>query len=140
MSKKQKLQDLFNRSVKHIRKQGKPSVNLRFGAAATCTYRAPDGCGCAAAPFITDYVPSMEGTLFCGLAIIKQYADKLDPVAVKHCGFVRELQMCHDRPSAEPHHIFRGRFERNVAGVAARHGLTVPPLVAMGRLTCEVSP
>lgn len=135
MSKKQELQDLFNRSVKHIRKQGKPSVT-RLGT--SCLYRAPDGRGCAAAPFITAYDRRMEGTLFAGLT--RTFPKNLDPAAVKYAGFVRELQGCHDRPSAEPHDIFLRRFERAVDILADLNGLTVPPSVAMGRVTCEVSP
>lgn len=92
---KEVRQRLFDISLNHIRKQGKPSVRLTADTQGTyCEYRGSDGCGCAAAPFILEYKVGMEGSRFSGLVAF--YADSLDETAVANNSFVDRLQTQHD--------------------------------------------
>jgi hypothetical protein len=125
------LQDLLNRSVAHVRSQGQPSVkyeNPNHGQ--TCMYKSPKGHGCAAAPFITAYEPGMDDGDNAG-AWLKSFTDywaaHLDPLAVKHREFVRELQECHDNAS-KMRSTFIQDYEERIRELAARFGLTVPAL------------
>lgn len=129
MSYEQELQDLLNRSVAHVRKQGKPSVS---GKDSLCRYRGPDGLQCAAGPFITEYVPSMEEKRFG--AVANDHPDKVDPVARKHPDFVSwALQDSHDE-AALYLEIFMEKYEErlrsNVNGwnAANKTNLVVPEL------------
>lgn len=130
---KQELQDLLNRSVQHIRQQGKPSVKYANPSdGSQCMYRSPLGLSCAAAPFIINYDIGMDdGALAGGWSrfFINSWRDHLDPVAVKHQSFVRRLQKCHDDASNDRIR-FLELFEAYVADLAGEFGLTVPPVAA----------
>jgi len=107
-------QELFDISLNHIRQQGGPSVNKSGG----CVYRSKDGFGCAAAPFINEYVPEMEDHSWGGLC--GAWPDHLDPSAVEHYGFVSRLQWCHD---ASPINDFMSSYEGRMRRLAEREGL-----------------
>ena len=127
------LQSLLNRSVAHVRKQGKPSGNPEHGS-FRCLYRAVDGSSCAAAPFITAYDTDMEEMGWGRLA--SNFPDRVEPAAREHAEFVEVLQSAHDsaaRISCECDTDFLNVYERqlasNLAAWNARHEetLTVPP-------------
>jgi len=89
MSNKEELIQLWTASAKHISEQNGPS-----GKAGMCMYKADNGRGCAAAPFIKNYTREMEGVTFDVLA--RDWPQNLDQVAVNQRSFVRSLQMAHD--------------------------------------------
>lgn len=133
MNRNQRLQNLLNISVRHVRQQGKPSKNGGF-----CAYRNKDGLQCAAAPFITRYEEKMEGDCFGTLA--NDFPSRLLPDAVKEAKFVGYvLQDAHDtagldQPFIAEYHRLLGLY---VADFNRECGTTVviPPLVAMGART-----
>lgn len=86
------LQQLLNRSLAHVRQQGKPSIK---DDRLTCLYRSPDGCGCAAAPFITNYSPEMENKTW--MQVASMWLNNVEPAAAEHAVFVNNvLQVAHD--------------------------------------------
>jgi hypothetical protein len=115
----EELQDLFDKSVRHILKQKRKAFE-----GGSCRYRTTEGLGCAAAPFIKDYSPDMEGTNWKGLV---HYYDNspLDPLAVKHVEFVRQLQSLHDRAAieSESDEDFLRIYKLLVSTFAEAHGL-----------------
>jgi hypothetical protein len=123
------LQQLLNRSVAHIRQQGKPSMEDD-----SCLYRSPDGRGCAAAPFIKNYDPEMEHDDWSALAV--HWADALDPEAVLHEKFVTDvLQESHDnaaraRANTDFLQEYEQRIKCGVHGWNLNNGttLTIPPV------------
>lgn len=119
MTEQEEKQYLFDKSLNHIKAQGKPSA-LPSGA---CQYKEGD-CGCAAAPFITEYKPEMEGHGFIGL--IRHYKDCLNPMAVKHCSFVSDLQSAHDRSVGYPinNEGFMKDYLYNMKRIAKNENLT----------------
>lgn len=133
MDDKQELQDLLNRSVAHVRQQGKPSMrNAKSLDDAGCMYRSPDGLSCAAAPFIIIYDAGMDDGEEAGgwsNFFTNSWRDHLEPLAVKHQSFVRRLQKCHDDASRDRHR-FLEHYEAFVADLAAEFSLDVPPLAA----------
>lgn len=132
MTEQEEVQDLLNRSVAHVRKQGRKSLaQLVAGAQPGCAYRTPEGLQCAAGPFINEYHPGMECKGFDTLCV--QYEDCVDPAAFKHYHFVRDvLQYSHDMVGEEGGFI--QNYEKKLAERAAwwngNHPLapiTIPP-------------
>lgn len=124
-------QSLLVRSVQHIRKQGKPSIDSQ----KACRYQQ-DGLGCAAAPFIVEYDSGMENITFNGLVEDGKFCPMLDKDAAKEVWFVNRLQDAHDgavREMAKTREPFLQLYERRIGAVARDHGLVVPPTIAMGR-------
>lgn len=134
------IQDLFDESLAHIRRQGRPSVGPntdenRTSDSYICRYRGDGDMGCAAAPFILNYRKGMEGNGWC--SVVDNYAaseGSLDPRAVIEQDFVRELQAAHDRsgldykPDGEPIVTepgeFMRKYEYSMKGLAAKYELT----------------
>ena len=130
---KQEMQDLLNRSVQHIRQQGKPSLRHPDRPDdRQCVYRSPLGLSCAAAPFIVDYDARMDDGDLAGSwskSFTGNWERHLDPLAVKHQNFVRKLQRCHDL-AADDRSRFLERYEENIADLAIEFGLDVPAAAA----------
>lgn len=94
MTEQEELQYLLNVSVNHIRKQGRGSYH-QDGYKLSCRYQGPDNTSCAAAPFIKEWDPLMEGHHFESVA--KRWPDNVDIVARANAEFVRDaLQRAHD--------------------------------------------
>lgn len=133
MNDKQEMQELLNRSVQHVRKQGKPSVKFDNPlAGAACLYRSAQGLGCGAAPFINVYSVDMDDGEDAGAwstTFTEHWRDSLDPLAVKHRGFVRHLQECHDDASHNRAN-FLAEYEAFIQRLASANGLDVPPTEA----------
>ena len=92
MTDSEELQELLEVSYRHVVKQGKPSYDA---SEKECLYKFGD-LGCAAAPFIKEYIPDMENIGWTLLA--EEYPVRLNPLAVKHAEFVSGvLQRAHDR-------------------------------------------
>lgn len=145
---KEQLQHLFDVSLKHIRKQGKPSFKGLTGA---CMYRKEEEngevLGCAAAPFIRYHVhddnarPVFESKPWFGLVDFcrkNEMLGALEPLAVEHYAFVGELQRAHDNPSLSMYtnntiegrmgegidiKEFMSRYEDNMKDIAERYEL-----------------
>ena len=90
------LQKLFDMSLTHIRKQGKPSRSN--GNTGACKYKLGK-LGCATAPFIVNYKKGMEGKNW--RAVLRHFSDHVLPESIKHVAFVMRLQYCHDEMYAE---------------------------------------
>lgn len=126
------LQQLLNRSVAHIRKQGKPSL---ADDGRLCLYRNPDGRGCGAAPFITQYDPKMEKTYWW--KVTRNWSAALDRDAVEHADFVEDvLQNSHDEAASRAKDDsdflkeYEREVERNIDDWNGTHemSLTIPPV------------
>ena len=85
-------QELFDEALVHIRRQGSPSHQP--GDASYCMYRGPEGKGCAAAIFISQYGAGMEALPWSH--VVARYGDNLDPRAVQNEEFVNNIQKAHD--------------------------------------------
>ena len=126
-------QELFTIVVKHIRKQGGPGYDR---VTNTCRYRAPDGCGCAASPFIVFYRPVLETKRFWQIA--SRFPEAVDTRTAGHEAFVSELQTMHDNAAGAAYgdkKCFMRLWNNAVVEFAQRWKLHVPPAVAMGALT-----
>ena len=125
------LQKLFDKSLQHIRKQGKPSYSTEE---RLCRYNQ-DGLGCGAAPFILKYEKSMEGKRWIDLVPHEDYKVLLDPLAVEYSGFVSQLQNAHDGAAVNylsgevtfgtPTYLelFMDKYETEMKDLAQRYGL-----------------
>ena len=94
-------QEVFDRVVGHLRKQGKPSIG-RYGG---CKYRSEDGLKCAIGTVIEDseYSPKMEGhVLFDFLTMGYDFVpasmkERLEP----HASLLTALMQAHDFTAVE---------------------------------------
>lgn len=121
MSNKEEMQSLFNTSLEHIRKQGKPSRKGKI-----CVYKTEDGLGCAAAPFIKTYRPEMDsGNGICFSHICSQFPDNVVKEAFANMYFVDQLQNCHDR--IDTYSDFMTQYEINMKNLAERFDLFYTP-------------
>jgi hypothetical protein len=126
------LQQLFDRSLEHIRKQGGPSYilipnkhNTGNPLSPSCQYQGPNGRGCAAAPFIKNYSPSMEKKVWCD--VVEEYTDDIDPLAYHFEWFVSKLQECHDEAvlaGFTKSEQFLPIYERKMAELASAYNLS----------------
>lgn len=105
-------QQIFDMSVDHITKTGRPSMS----DSGNCTYR---GIGCAAAPFLTP-----EGRQEAG-ATPWEILMTTGRVPRDHSTLVQQLQKCHDEPAlaAVPDESFRRRFADAADEVASKFNL-----------------
>ncbi len=96
-------QQIFDQSVLHLRRQGSRAYGLRmsysqfqFGQMTNgCCYRMEDGRGCAMAPFIEDYKPTIEG--FCANdEPVKAACPKIDWQSEVTVDLLIRLQSIHD--------------------------------------------
>lgn len=123
---KSSKQALFDRAVRGVLKQGKPSMNT-YGS---CQYRGPDGLKCAAGHLLSDETVKKvgEGKKFAEESGYPSY-DKLCPsekmgMLGDKALLVRELQIAHDSASILPgDSLFIGSFKQKVIAIAAKHGL-----------------
>ena len=98
MTKKIVNQIVFDEALKHIRKQGKPSIIK--GSLISCRYKNPEGLGCAFAPCIEKYDKKLEGRRASHLVIFNQshlyeWARNCDHMVVDH------IQRAHDRAAKQ---------------------------------------
>lgn len=127
------LQSLFDRSVNHVLDQGKPSAIVEGFNRATCLYHHPEGLKCAAAIFINNYDPAMEGGTWTKLC--QDFSGSLDPDSVDHPIFVTRLQYAHDEAARDAtmtstDSSFLPRYARRVRQVGVEYGLKIPPRLA----------
>ncbi len=100
-------QEVFNIAVEHLLLQDKQSYSEEL---ANCVYNG-DGVCCAAAPFIKDYKPEMEGK---GWKSIRHTNN--------HKLLLCSLQMAHDRDDWE-------YLPNELKAVAEWHGLVMPQIL-----------
>lgn len=117
---KQKWQELFQRAVLGVIKQGRLNYNAKLGM---CEYRAADGLRCSVGHLIedADYTPEMEGkSVWCHArrgSLPKALAPFHEPLM--------HLQMIHDRCAlAGGVHD----FIEKCAAFAERHKIEMPTL------------
>lgn len=136
MSREEDCQYLFDKSARHVLKQGRPSI--KPGTKDMCMYEGPDGCSCAARPFILKYRPTMDdsnpscGEVLNFTALVAKFsADHFDPIALRQLPLVRELQRAHDL-AAQDFMNDRGDFielyKKNMREEAAIFGLSTSVL------------
>jgi hypothetical protein len=119
------MQRMFNRVVRHLRKQGKPAV--RNG---DCLYRTPDGLSCAAGCLIPNrlYTPEYENksmtlVLDTDEKLLK-HLDRLYNVKdTKTRELLKELQIAHDRQLKS---YGLESWEAVIRGLAQKFNLTIP--------------
>lgn len=123
------LQNLFDTSLNHIRKQGGPSKAMLPSRTdpekivESCVYKSPDSKGCAAAPFIKEYDPAMEKKTWAN--VVESFPDKVEPLAVEFEEFVTSLQECHDDAAVYSETVgFLPVYEKRMAELAERYDLT----------------
>ena len=80
-------QEVLDAVKEHLLEQGEPS--LRQGSSYRCAYKGIGGKCCAAAIFIKDYSPGMEGQSWTGLVESFNQCDN-------HKNLIRNLQKIHD--------------------------------------------
>lgn len=121
MTKQSDLQSLFDRSLAHIRQQGKPSVNAD---GSSCAYRFGE-LQCAAGPFITSYHEDMEGETWLG--VCDRFPEQVEQLAFENRGIMRSMQTCHDSAVIETDDSefegFMPIYERNMRELAEVTGL-----------------
>lgn len=115
-------QRLFNEALIHIRKQRCQSANEGTG---NCQYRIERGeqtLGCAFAPAIEKYTPSLEGASATVLLI--SYSNQLYEW-VRNCnqGFAYSLQRCHDSNMEITDDRFMQYFEKDMKDLAEKYNL-----------------
>ena len=85
--------EVIERSVRHVLKNGKPSVGLfkppDAEAYVSCSY---DGIGCAAAPFLIPEHRKDADSLKVNWPALLKY----EVVNGAHCELIHKLQCCHD--------------------------------------------
>jgi hypothetical protein len=127
-------QILFDLSVAHIRKQGKPSAYMTDDQLqdVVCEYHGQGGGQCAAGIFIKKYETSMEGkTWHFMVENYKDASDRFEPLSVRHAGFVSELQGAHDAAARQfltdtlsvLKKTFLESYEHNIEQVASKFNL-----------------
>lgn len=86
-------QDIFDKVLNGLRKQGKASV-----ANGSCYYRSPDGCKCAVGLLMDDkvYDPKFELNSLANLLLDNDFTDKLPEYFRTHVGLLTDLQKAHD--------------------------------------------
>lgn len=85
-------QEVFDRVVRHLRKQGKKSL-LTNGVIATCAYRAPDGSKCAVGCLIPDHAY----TSLIEHSAVMAIAGFLEGLGLKqNLSILNDLQAIHD--------------------------------------------
>ena len=110
MTDSEELQELLEISYGHVIKQGEPSYDA---LKRECRYKFGD-LGCAAAPFIKEYIPDMENIGWTLLA--EEYPVRLNPLAVKHAEFVSGvLQRAHDRAAIHTRRDFITNYKSRLA-------------------------
>lgn len=88
-------QEIFDRVVTHLRKQGKKAVIENEFGDISCLYRTPDGLKCAVGCLIEDdeYDPSFEGK---PIGIVCEINAIISKKLCKHLCLVCSLQFTHD--------------------------------------------
>lgn len=120
-------QQIYDRVVSHLRKQGRVSVS-RIGVTEVCAYRGSGGLMCAAGVLIPDevYDPSMEGMRIDG--VLESWEEELPSWLRTHLSLVVSLQKVHDDSYKRGWHIVESRLPV----VAAQHDLVYTPLQKEG--------
>ena len=92
MIRRNNAQEVFDTSVSHLIKQGKPAAT--DGMYGTCSYRTPEGLKCAVGCLITtkEYKKSMEGKNVSALIEDNLIPKKLLP----YIALLKSLQKLHD--------------------------------------------
>ena len=106
-------QQIFNKVVKHLRKQGKRAFN-----GITCWYRAPDGSKCAVGCLLKDdeYRADFEGKTVGAIALPERLS--------QHLSFLDDIQWLHDQQYSWKQR--GGIKESAISAFARKHKLTVP--------------
>ena len=81
MTNQELRQDLFNRSLAHLRKQGEPAIiKTDTSDPINCWYRTPTGCSCAIGGLIKDefYSAEFEGETVEDPRVMEAVANSLD--------------------------------------------------------------
>ena len=121
INQKKIQQRALDKAYKHIIKQGAPSR----AALGRCRYRNENGLGCAFAPMIKEYSPTLEGRAAGN--VVEYYSRNLFKWARDlNISFAFDLQRCHDRVAvANPENFIRD-FKVEIAKLAEKYGLEMP--------------
>jgi hypothetical protein len=123
--KKATLQRIYEFALRHMRKQGKPSMSPET---MTCLYRGPDGTKCVAGAMFSDEdmkkLNIEEGTSLDQSstleAVSKAYGER-------KANLLRRLQECHDIPAHDDKDRYMANVETLFKAAANDFGLTYKP-------------
>lgn len=91
-----KAQDIFDTVLTHLRKQGKPSMDIVQGD-ARCLYRGPGGTSCAIGCLMPDELYDADKMEHRG---ISEFIDIFPPEFHEHQTLLSDLQGAHDHNSS----------------------------------------
>lgn len=117
-------QEMFDKVLLALRKQGRASVQTNRDGTLLCLYRAKNGDKCAAGHLLPDelYDPRMEDKTFTEVSEIFGIGGALG-MDNSDVLFVRRLQIAHDESLV----IGRERWELRMKNLAAFYSLTYTP-------------
>lgn len=128
-------QEAFDFVVRSLVVQGKPSVE-----GTSCSYRAPDGCRCAAGWLIPDdkYNPRMEGVTVSSVVVKAALPPKLSLY------LIADLQRAHDGAfevsfSKNDNQCWLETFLMHAREVAEEHKLSTEIVDISEQALCEVN-
>jgi hypothetical protein len=116
MSKQLTAQQVYDKVVKHLRKQGHKALNEK----GLCMYLAPNGDKCAAGCLLLkrEYLPELEQKSFAW--ILANGAPSIAKRLKIHYDLIRDLQGTHD-------HCTISGWEEKFQNIAKTHTLTYTP-------------
>lgn len=112
-------QEIFNKVITHLRKQGKPAAEGPY-----CRYRTEDGLKCAVGCLLPDeeYDSKYEGHIVGGLITILPESKTRD-LFKRNVDLLDDLQCLHDNANREN---FVADINDRAQRIAAEHGLKMP--------------
>lgn len=127
------LQEIFDRVVDHLRKQGEPSTTPALHTnSVRCLYRGPNGKKCAVGALITDavYSPHIEGGTVSDVGVRFALGASGIPDDGQTLSLLSELQDAHDstaRKCARDIRAWLPMVEHRLEYIANWYGLTLKP-------------
>lgn len=123
------LQEIFDKGLAHIRKQGVPSKR-GFG----CLYNGPNGTSCIVGGLMEpehrrrEFDVATSSSVRAMIRSDEAFVNALSMVGLdvedpRVIDLLEELQWCHDKASEGEEDDFMGEFETHMADLAAARGL-----------------
>ncbi|WP_323016438.1 hypothetical protein [Castellaniella sp.] len=120
-----KSQEIFNRVLTHLRKQGRVSMKFTPGHGITCAYRGYAGSMCAVGCLISDeaYDPDFEGESVNGERVEAALKASIGRVTERQFDLLLRLQTAHDDYIAKG----MGEWEKQMQQIANQFNLKYAP-------------
>lgn len=122
-----KMQEIFNKAVTELRKQGAPARKILDSGRAQCFYKMDDGRRCAVGHLLTDeQIEELRQSDQLGSDLLELDDDFIESISPEDTeypsSFLSGLQSMHDDTSSD-----FSDFEQNVYLFAGKWELEVPP-------------